>query len=147
MHDVRCIHAGLHSSLFQFWTLFFVLICLLRKSLFSWNGTVITRYNHQISEWVCPDHRGLSEPSFSCKRWDNHDWNKTDINHVNAKHNQKVPWIQILDDPKRFFIHLKVFCELRSKVECRTLNSKMWLLILPSHCYTVPCNLVTRIWC
>ena len=27
------------------------------------------------------------------------------------------------------------------------LTPKIWLLILPSSCYTFPCKLITRIWC
>ena len=31
--------------------------------------------------------------------------------------------------------------------EVNPLTPKIWLLILPSRCYTFPCKLVTRIWC
>ena len=37
---------------------------------------------------------------------------------------------------------------LQKKTEIlNPLTPKIWLLILPSSCYTFPCNLVTRIWC
>ena len=46
--------------------------------------------------------------------------------------------------PNRY-IHQNVLWTL--SFDFNPLTPKIWLLILPSSCYTFPCELVTQIWC
>ena len=41
---------------------------------------------------------------------------------------------------------IRVFSHLMS-LSFNSLTPKIWLLILPSSCYTIPCKLVMRTWC
>ena len=139
----------LHTSLYTFPKMLMRRICLTIKSFFSWWSLDFRNYRTQwqalndffkskilllfylqkiteeegLTEWVHPERKREQKKK---KKEDNPEGKKKKGNEK-----EKVSF-------RNCFFFISVINPLALKI---------WLLILPSYCYTFPCKLVTRIWC
>ena len=139
----------LHTSLYTFPKMLVRRICLTIKSFFSWWSLDFRNYRTQwqalndffkskilllfylqkiteeegLTEWVHPERKREQKKK---KKEDNPEGKKKKGNEK-----EKVSF-------RNCFFFISVINPLALKI---------WLLILPSYCYTFPCKLVTRIWC